>query len=67
MEAARAQLLATHPGPNTDNATTPMAAQPICDMNTLYFCNTIKDSKSLRPSDHLSKKQTRLGVKLDLG
>lgn len=37
MEAARAKLLASHPGPNTDNATTPMAAQPICDMNTLYF------------------------------
>lgn len=41
MEAARAKLRASHPGPNTENASTPMAAQPICAMNMLYFCNTM--------------------------
>jgi len=29
MDAARAALLASQPGPNTENAITPMAAQPI--------------------------------------
>lgn len=29
MDAARAALLASQPGPNTENVITPMAAQPI--------------------------------------
>lgn len=35
--AARAVLLASHPGPNIENAKTPIAAQPICATNMLYF------------------------------
>lgn len=37
MAAERAALLANQPGPNIVNAKTPMAAQPICAINILYF------------------------------
>lgn len=37
MAAERAVLRASHPGPNNVNAKTPMAAQPICAINILYF------------------------------
>lgn len=38
-DAARAALLASQPGPKIEKARTPMAAQPIWAMKTLYFCN----------------------------
>lgn len=38
IAAARAELLANHPGPKIVKANTPIAAQPICAMNILYFC-----------------------------
>lgn len=37
MAAERAVLRASQPGPNIVNAKTPMAAQPICAINILYF------------------------------
>ena len=37
MEAASATLLPSQPGPKAENATTPMAAQPIWAKNMLYF------------------------------
>lgn len=37
MAAERAALRASQPGPNIVNANTPMAAQPICAINILYF------------------------------
>lgn len=37
IEAARAVLLASQPDPNSENAITPIAAQPIWAMNMLYF------------------------------
>ncbi|KAL0335654.1 UNVERIFIED_CONTAM: hypothetical protein Sradi_4777300 [Sesamum radiatum] len=42
--AARAVLLASHPGPNIENAKTPIAAQPICATNMLYFCKSERNS-----------------------
>lgn len=39
MEAARAVLRESQPGPRMENANTPMAAQPIWAMNILYFWN----------------------------
>lgn len=41
IEAARAVLLASQPDPNSENAITPIAAQPIWAMNMLYFCKFI--------------------------
>lgn len=37
IAAERAVLRASQPGPNIVNAKTPMAAQPICAINILYF------------------------------
>lgn len=42
MDAARAALRASHPGPKMVNAKTPIAAHPICATNMLYFCTHSK-------------------------
>lgn len=57
MDAARAKLLASHPGPNMENASTPIAAQPICAKNILYFCTTTVEEKQKK-----QKKSKKLNV-----
>lgn len=55
MEAASAELLESHPGPNIENARTPMAAQPIWAMNTLYFLAPGEDGVANRTAQTAPK------------
>lgn len=50
IAAERPVLLASQPGPNIENAKTPIAAQPIWAKNMLYFCRRGKGTQKLSSS-----------------
>lgn len=54
-DAARATHLASHPGPNVENVSTPIAAQPICAMNILYFRAPGEEGVAKRTADTAPK------------